>query len=92
MVDGVHTKGSKIAVQIAGLVGASSPEYLQGVGQEHLGVSNSSALSPDVHPRALTVPEIKEYVQLYARAAKAGVEQVGFDAVRIHLQCEVPVT
>ncbi|KZV76512.1 NADH:flavin oxidoreductase/NADH oxidase [Peniophora sp. CONT] len=84
VADAVHVKGGKIAVQIAGLAGVASPDFLKGMGEEHLGVSDFSALSADVHPRALTKSEIKEFAQLYARAAKAGVEQAGFDAVEVH--------
>lgn len=80
VVEAVHGKGSKIAVQIAGLAGVSSSQLVE-AGQEHVGVSNSSPLAPDAPPRALTIPEIKDFVQLYVRAAKAGVEQSGFDAV-----------
>lgn len=78
----MHAKGSKIALQIAGLGGVASPEVLKDMGLEHLGVSASSPVTPDAPPRAVNLPEIKEFVQLYARAAKAGVEQAGFDAVR----------
>jgi NADPH2 dehydrogenase len=35
-------------------------------------------------PRALTVEEIGEYVQLYATAARNAVLRVGFDGVEIH--------
>ena len=35
-------------------------------------------------PRALTVPEIKQYLEWYAIAAKNAVERAGFDGVEIH--------
>ena len=35
-------------------------------------------------PRTLTVEEIKEYVKLYATAAKNAVLKAGFDGVEIH--------
>jgi NADPH2 dehydrogenase len=35
-------------------------------------------------PRELTLPEIKEYVQLYAAAARKAVHEAGFDGVEIH--------
>lgn len=38
----------------------------------------------DEDPRPLTVPEIEEYVQLYATAAKNAVHGAGFDGVEIH--------
>ena len=38
---------------------------------------------PDAVPRPLTISEIKEYIRLYAEAAKNAVE-AGFDGVEIH--------
>lgn len=35
-------------------------------------------------PRPLTIPEIKEYVQLYAKAAFGAVHEAGFDGVEVH--------
>ena len=35
-------------------------------------------------PRALSVPEIEEYVGLYAKAASNAVHRAGFDGVEIH--------
>ena len=37
-----------------------------------------------VLPRPLSIPEIKEYVGLYATAAKNAVHHAGFDGVEIH--------
>ncbi|VDC07185.1 unnamed protein product [Peniophora sp. CBMAI 1063] len=84
VVDAVHAKGCKIAIQIAGLAGVASADFLKAQGLEHIGVSSSSPLTPDAPPRAMTVAEIKEFVQHYARAAKDGIEKAGFDAVEIH--------
>ncbi len=42
----------------------------------------SPAQAPE--PRELTIPEIKEYVQLYATAASNAVHQAGFDGVEVH--------
>lgn len=39
---------------------------------------------PSQPPRELTTDEIKEYVQLYAQAAKNAVRKAGFDGVEIH--------
>jgi len=38
----------------------------------------------DPLPRPLTIPEIKEYVSLYATAASNAVHKAGFDGVEIH--------
>lgn len=35
-------------------------------------------------PRALSIPEIREYVRWYAEAAKNAVEGAGFDGVEFH--------
>lgn len=35
-------------------------------------------------PRALTIPEIKEYVQLFVTAATNAVHEAGFDGVEVH--------
>ncbi|KAG6905790.1 hypothetical protein DXG01_000715 [Tephrocybe rancida] len=35
-------------------------------------------------PREITTDEVKEYVKLYAQAAKNGVELAGFDGIEIH--------
>ena len=35
-------------------------------------------------PRALTVEEIKEYIQLFAQAAENAVLKAGFDGVQVH--------
>ena len=37
----------------------------------------------DYVPRELTVAEIKEYVQLYSKAARNAIE-AGFDGVEVH--------
>jgi len=37
-----------------------------------------------VAPRPLTIPEIKEYVKWFERAAKVAVNQAGFDGVIVH--------
>ena len=35
-------------------------------------------------PRELTIPEIEEYVRLYAQAAENAVVKAGFDGVEVH--------
>jgi 2,4-dienoyl-CoA reductase-like NADH-dependent reductase (Old Yellow Enzyme family) len=39
---------------------------------------------PKAIPRPLTIPEIHEYAQLYAIAARNAVHHAGFDGVEIH--------
>lgn len=48
-----------------------------------VGPSNIPATG-HANPRALTVDEIQEYVQLFARAAENAVHRAGFDGVELH--------
>ncbi|KAH9940723.1 NADH:flavin oxidoreductase/NADH oxidase [Epithele typhae] len=65
IVDAVHAKGSFIYLQLWAL--GPSPIPLS----EH----------PDDIPRALTIDEIREYVNWFAQAAKNAVDGAGFDGV-----------
>ena len=42
------------------------------------------ALPDEVTPIPLTIPEIKEYIELFATAASNAVQKAGFDGVEIH--------
>ena len=88
VTDAVHARGSFIYLQLWALGRAAVPSVLA---EDPLGpfpfvsASNIPLKSrPDdpVHP--LTIPEIKEYVQLYATAASNAVHRAGFDGVEIH--------
>lgn len=46
--------------------------------------SGSIPISGRAPPRPLTIPEIQEYVDLFATAARYAVEGAGFDGVDIH--------
>jgi NADPH2 dehydrogenase len=50
----------------------------------HANVYDPNDTSPQPTPRPLTKPEIAEYVQLFATAARNAVERAGFDGVEIH--------
>ncbi|EIW77973.1 NADH:flavin oxidoreductase/NADH oxidase [Coniophora puteana RWD-64-598 SS2] len=88
VTDAVHMKGSYIFCQLWALGRAADPEFVVSKGNEHVG---ASAIPLQEHldaghnkpPRALTIPEIKEYVQLYATTAQNAIE-AGFDGVEIH--------
>jgi NADPH2 dehydrogenase len=43
-------------------------------------------IDPKTHetPRELTIPELNEYIQWFAQAAKNAVEGAGFDGVEVH--------
>jgi NADPH2 dehydrogenase len=99
IVDAVRKNGSFIFLQLQALGRTASPDVLQEEGGYTLVApspiplpptksksdtsSPSSSPSPPV-PRALTVEEIEEYVQLYATAARNAVLGAGFDGVEIH--------
>ena len=57
-----------------------SEESLPYVAASPIGLSSH----PDVAPRELTKKEIKEYIELYAQAAKNAINEAGFDGVEIH--------
>jgi len=85
----VHAKGSFIYAQLWAFGRAADLTLLASEGHEHVGPS-PIPLQEHWHadvghraPRALTVPEIKEYVQLYVTAAKNATE-AGFDGIEIH--------
>ncbi|KAF5353714.1 hypothetical protein D9758_008657 [Tetrapyrgos nigripes] len=85
----VHAKGSFIYLQLYALgrtaysavLKAENPSY-DLVSASDIPLSDHSKDEP--RPRPLTVPEIKEYVELYAKAASNAVHKVGFDGVEIH--------
>lgn len=82
----MHAKGSFIYIQIYAVGRVADPDHLKKedpsftvVGPSAIGLKNSSVV-----PRALTVSEIKEYVQMHATAAENAVFKAGFDGVEIH--------
>jgi NADPH2 dehydrogenase len=86
----VHKNGSFIYLQLWALGRTAKPDVLQEGGYPFVAASpiplnNTSASStPPPVPRALTVEEIGEYVQLFATAARNAVLRAGFDGVEIH--------
>ncbi|KAF7342493.1 putative inactive dehydrogenase EasA [Mycena venus] len=81
----VHAKGSFIFMQLWALGRAANYAQMQSEDPSLPYVSASDVpLSSRSGPlRALTVAEIKEYVGLYAQAAKNAIE-AGFDGVEVH--------
>lgn len=91
----MHKNGSFIFLQLWAAGRTARPDVLQREGgypfvaASPIPVSSqqngdgSSLPAPPV-PRALTVGEIGEYVQLYATAAENAVRRAGFDGVEIH--------
>ncbi|KAJ7819683.1 hypothetical protein B0H14DRAFT_2835769 [Mycena olivaceomarginata] len=85
VTDAVHVKGSFIFLQLWALGRAADYAQLQSEAPSFPYVSASDVpLTGRSGPlRALTMTEIKEYVELYAQAAKNAVE-AGFDGVEVH--------
>ncbi|EPQ51195.1 FMN-linked oxidoreductase [Gloeophyllum trabeum ATCC 11539] len=83
VTDAVHAKGSYIFCQLWALGRAAHPEHLAKFGLDLVSSGNLPMPgSPNV-PRPLTLDEIREYVKLYAYAAKNAIE-AGFDGVEVH--------
>ncbi|KAJ7113245.1 FMN-linked oxidoreductase [Mycena crocata] len=86
VTEAVHAKGSFIYCQLFAMGrGATTPELADPDFDFDL-VSASAIPLPGetITPRELTVPEIQEYVKLFATAAENAVHKAGFDGVEIH--------
>lgn len=80
----VHSEGSFIYLQLWALGRAANPELLEAEGNyPYVSASDVKLKGKPRPPRPLTTQEVKEYVQLYATAAKNAV-RAGFDGVEIH--------
>ena len=90
ITDSVHKQGSFIYCQLWAIGPSATPDVLEadnpGQGVVPVGPSpvKVQARAPTVVPRQLTVPEIKEYVKWFQRAAEVAVNQAGFDGVMVH--------
>ncbi|KAF4597324.1 hypothetical protein EYR40_007776 [Pleurotus pulmonarius] len=81
----VHERGSFIYLQMWGLGRAALQDVLSAEGLDYVSASDVAlSYQPTPPPRPLTIPEIKEYVQLFAKAASNAVNLAGFDGVEIH--------
>ncbi|TFK90893.1 NADH:flavin oxidoreductase/NADH oxidase [Polyporus arcularius HHB13444] len=87
IADAVHERGSFIYMQIWALGRAAVPAALKAESPDYPYVSASAIpLSdrPEDVPRALTIPEIKQYVEAFAQAARNAVHGAGCDGVEVH--------
>ncbi|TFK62755.1 NADH:flavin oxidoreductase/NADH oxidase [Pluteus cervinus] len=86
IVDAVHAQGSFIFLQLWALGRAAIPDVLQVEGVDHAISSGSIPISKPGSsiPVSLTLEGIREFVELYAQAAKNAVFGAGFDGVEIH--------
>ncbi|OSX61257.1 hypothetical protein POSPLADRAFT_1146971 [Postia placenta MAD-698-R-SB12] len=83
VTDAVHAKGSRIFCQLWAIGRAAVPQVLAAEGYEFVSASDIPVKPDSKVPRALTIPEIKEYVQLYTDGALNAV-RAGFDGVELH--------
>ncbi|KAJ7834385.1 hypothetical protein B0H14DRAFT_3462138 [Mycena olivaceomarginata] len=85
VTDAVHTKGSFIFFQLWALGRAADAAQLQSedLTFPYVSASDVPLTGSSGSLRPITVPEIKEYVGLYAQAAKNAIE-AGFDGVEAH--------
>ncbi|KGO76516.1 Aldolase-type TIM barrel [Penicillium italicum] len=84
VTDAVHAKGSYIYLQLWALGRVASRELLHAEGGFDLVSSSATAMDADSPtPRALTEPEIREWIADYAQAARNSIA-AGFDGVEIH--------
>ncbi|EIW75159.1 FMN-linked oxidoreductase [Coniophora puteana RWD-64-598 SS2] len=87
ITDAVHAKGSFIHLQLWALGRTADPKFIVSEGHDLVGASSiplkKHAENGHQPPRALAVAEIKQYVQLYAKAAQNAMK-AGFDGVEIH--------
>ncbi|GLB45697.1 putative nadh flavin oxidoreductase nadh oxidase [Lyophyllum shimeji] len=85
ITDAVHAAGSSIFMQLCGLGRAADPSVLatNNPPLPVIGPSNIP-LTGCATPRPLTIDEIHEYAELFARAAHNAVHRAGFDGVELH--------
>ncbi|KAJ7310937.1 NADH:flavin oxidoreductase/NADH oxidase [Mycena albidolilacea] len=83
--EAVHAKGSFISSQPVALGRAANPPQLleEDSSLPYISASDGQLTGKDTVPRLLTIPEIKEYIEISAQAAKNAIE-TGFDGVEIH--------
>ncbi|KAH8993696.1 putative NADPH2 dehydrogenase chain OYE2 [Lactarius akahatsu] len=83
--DAVHANGSYIFLQLWALGRTADPAILEQEGGFDVVAPSPIPLGGGEHvvPRELTTAEIKEYAQLFSKAASNAIE-AGFDGVEIH--------
>ncbi|KAI0034459.1 hypothetical protein K488DRAFT_45445 [Vararia minispora EC-137] len=86
VVDAVHAQGSFIFLQIWAIGRYNDPDLLtsQDPSFEYTSASGIPREGTSRAPRPLTREEIQEYVHDFGTAAKAAVNEAGFDGVEVH--------
>ena len=82
ITDAVHANGSYIFLQLGALGRTADPTILRQEGDFDLVAPSPISFNNNV-ARGLTVTEIKEYVQLFSKAASNAIK-AGFDGVELH--------
>lgn len=80
----MHKNSSFIFLQLWALGRAAFPDVMEREGLPFVSASNLPIEPGKKAPRPLSKEEIKEFVGLYAQAAKNAVLKAGFDGVEIH--------
>jgi 2,4-dienoyl-CoA reductase-like NADH-dependent reductase (Old Yellow Enzyme family) len=80
IVDQVHEKGSKIAMQIVHPGRQESPKI---IGTAPIAPSAVPVTNTSITPREMTMEEIGEMVEYFAQSIRR-VKEAGFDAVQLH--------
>lgn len=86
VTDNVHAQGSFLYLQLWALGRAAGVKDLTDEDPSYEVVAPSAIKLSDHEdtPRAMTILEIKQYIEWYADAARKAVELAGFDGVEIH--------
>jgi len=86
VTNAVHARKSYIYLQLWALGRAAEPNVLkeEDPSLPYISASDVQLKGKPYPPRPLTSEEIKEYVELYAQAARNAVHHAGFDGVEIH--------
>ncbi|VDB90637.1 unnamed protein product [Peniophora sp. CBMAI 1063] len=85
VVDGVHARQSFVFIQLWAIGREADPDILAALDSSFPYISASGIPIDSTRrlPRAITHEEMKEYVRLHAEAAKAAVDEAGFDGVEV---------
>ncbi|MCL5024879.1 MAG: NADH:flavin oxidoreductase [Chloroflexi bacterium] len=80
LVDAVHARGAKIALQINH---AGGKPRVSGGGADPVGPSDVTPPEGEAQPRPMTLDEIRDVIAAFGEAARR-VKEAGFDAVEVH--------
>ncbi|KAI9572306.1 hypothetical protein HD554DRAFT_2036298 [Boletus coccyginus] len=86
VTDAVHARGSYIFLQLWALGRTAEIDVLekQDPPSPYVSASSVTMTGQSKPPRPLAEPEIKDYINAYAKAASNAVHGAGFDGVEIH--------